>query len=228
MSPIVFWMLGISFSSAMMIMIVAFDLRFLQFALSFVIVGFIALAGVRDHRALTILNAFPSHATATLIRHMGVIYGWAAVCIVLLYSLLMEWSHWVPAFLVMCSGATLCVFLANIMMRDLAEEAEDSNVIALVRSISKAQCAATCVAFGGLITLGKMSTSLGSNENWAAVNIMLCAALGIAALSGYVIVLRYLEAAEPQTDTPPVAKAAPTKAQGKAPVRTFGRATRAA
>ena len=115
------------------------------------------------------------------------------------------------------------------------EETVDSNVIMLVRSIAKAQCAATCVAFGGLIALGKFSPStLGSADSWAAVNIMLCAALGLAALSAYIIVLPMIaepEADAPDTTTAPVVSVKPKPQGQKAghkPVRTFGRATRPA
>jgi hypothetical protein len=221
MSPIVLWMLAISFSSAMMILAVAFDVRLLQFGLGLVIAGFIVLAGVRDHGTLSKLNAFPSHVTATLVRHIGLIYGWAAVSIVLLYGLLLDWPQWYSAFFITTLGATLCLFLANIMMRDLTEMTVDGNIMTLVRSIAKMQFVTTCIALGGLIALGKFSPStFGNSESWAAINIMICAAFGIAALSGYIVALPYL--IEPEGETSDADAAAATVDQTPHPKAPTG------
>jgi hypothetical protein len=208
MSPIIFWMLGISFSAAATVTAAAFELRGLQFLLSFIMVGFIGLAGFRDQRALQMLGAFPSHQSATMVRHMGLMYGFAAAMIALVYGLLLEWPTWIWAFFVLSLGATLCLFLANILMRDLADAAVDSRIVVLVSTIAKAQFAATCVCFGGLIALGEWSPStLGGDQSWVAVNVLLATALGLAALSAYVIVFPI--GIEPEAD----AVAAPTVAE---------------
>jgi hypothetical protein len=228
MSSIMFWMLGISFAAAAMVLTAAMELYGLQTLLSMVIAGFIVLAAIRDHRSLIALNGFAAHAYATLVRHMGMLYAWAAVSIALVYALLIQWDFWFIAFLLMGLGATLCLFLANILMRDLTGDGVDRNVTDLVRSIAKAQFAATCVAFGGLLTFGTLSPSaFGGEAKWVAVNIMLCAAFALAALSGYIVALPAVEADEvDEVDAPAVRAAKP--APGAKKPKTFGRAVRPA
>lgn len=227
MSSIVFWMLGVSGAAAAMVLTAALDLYGLQVVLSIVIAGFIVLSAIRDHRTLQALNGFAAHAYATLVRHMGLLYAWAAISIVLVYAFLLQWDYWFAAFLLMILGATLCLFLANILMRDLTGDGVDGHVVDLVRSIAKAQFAATCVAFGGLIAFGTLSPStFGGEAKWVAVNVMLCAAFALAALSGYIVALPPVER-ETLAGAPaaaPVAKT--TKSERK--VKTFGRATRPA
>lgn len=229
MSPIIFWMFGLSASTAMLVGTVALDVRLLQFSLSFVIIGFIALAGLRDQRVLQSVGAYPSHVTATMVRHMGLMYGWAAVMIVLLYTTLLEWTLWFGAFFVMCVGATLCLFLANIIMRDLTEETTDRRMSALVKSIAKAQFGVTCLSIGGLLALGASATSSGAGGAWAGVNVMLAAAIGLGALSAYVIFFpRGFEFEDDQQVPDEEPRAATKKAEdmkGRAkPQRPFGRA----
>jgi hypothetical protein len=229
MSPVLFWMLGISASSAMMVTTVALDLRMLHFALSFVIVGFIALAGIRDQRTLQEIGAFPSHVSATMVRHMGIIYGWAAVMIALLYTTLIQWAHWFAAFFVMCAGATLCLFLANIIMRDLTEETVDRRLAGLVKLIAKVQLGVICLVIGGLLALG--ATTAGTNGGAAAgICIMLAAAIGIAALSGYMIFFPqgFDFTQDDGVDVPDVKPAKIKKDAVRKPARTFGRAKAAA
>jgi hypothetical protein len=230
MSPILFWMLGISLSSTMMITVVALDLRLMQFALSFVIVGFIALAGVRDQRTLQEMGAFPSHVSATMIRHIGIIYGWAAAIIALIYMTLLDWQHWFAAFFVMCAGATLCLFLANIIMRDLTENTVDRRLANLVATIAKVQLAVICLVVGGLLALGASLVGGESSAAAAAVSVLLAAAIGIAALSAYMIFFpngfdfTNDDADQIAVVTPEKPKKTPQAAAAGRPVRAFGRA----
>jgi hypothetical protein len=228
MSPVLFWMLGISASSALMITTVALDLRMLQFTLSFVIVGFIALAGIRDQRTLQEIGAFPSHVSATMVRHMGIVYGWAAVMIALIYTTLIEWQHWYAAFFIMCAGATLCLFLANIIMRDLTEQTVDRRLASLVLTIAKMQLGGICLVIGGLMALGA-STAGAASGGAAGIGIMLAAAIGIAALSAYMIYFpqgfdfTLDDDAGDQPLKPAEVAKNKANAAGRKPARAFGR-----
>jgi hypothetical protein len=117
---------------------------------------------------------------------MGIIYGWAAVMIALFYMLLLEWTPWFAAFFVMCAGATLCMFMANIIMRDLTETADDKRMSDVVRSLAKMQFAVCCLCVGGLIALGSI-VGQGGEGAWAGINILLATTLGVAGLSAYMI-----------------------------------------
>lgn len=186
MSQMVFWMLGIAFSAGAMVLTVALAAHLAQFALAAIIVTFIAISAIRDYSALD--GEHPSRRAAVLARYMGMLWCWAAMSISLIYGFLMQWSAWYGVFFVLVMGAGLCLFIANVLERDAAEDALDSRMIGLVNLIAKIQFGATCVAVGGLVAFGKLSVdAFGGDAKWAAVNILLCMGLALAGLSGFAI-----------------------------------------
>jgi hypothetical protein len=189
MSQVMFWMLGVAFAAAAMVMTSAMDAHIAQFALAMVISAFIAISGLRDHHALWSEGANAPRLAAALARHMGLLWAWAAVSVVLIYSLIItSWSGWFACFLILVMGAALCLFLANILVRDADQADPDPRIINLVNWIARVQFAATCLAVGGLLAFGKFSANaFGGEAKWAAVNIMLCAAMALAGLSGYAV-----------------------------------------
>ena len=186
MSQMVFWMLGISFSAGAMVFTVALNAHLAEFALAAIIVTFIAISAVRDYAALD--GEHPSRRAAVLARYMGMLWCWAAMSVSLIYGFVMQWSAWYGVFFVLVMGAGLCLFIANVLERDAAEDAVDSRIIGLVELIAKIQFGATCVAVGGLVAFGKLSVdAFGGDAKWAAVNILLCMGLALAGLSGFAI-----------------------------------------
>ena len=186
MSQMVFWMLGIAFSAGAMVFTVALGAHLAEFALAAIIATFIAISAVRDYAALEVEH--PSRRAASLVRHMGMLWCWAAMSISLIYGFLMQWAAWYGVFFVLVMGAGLCLFIANVLERDAAEDALDSRIIGFVGLIAKIQFAATCVAVGGLIAFGKLSVdAFGGDAKWAADNILLCMGLALAGLSGFAI-----------------------------------------
>jgi hypothetical protein len=186
MSQMVFWMLGIAFSAGAMVVTVALGAHLAEFALAAIIATFIAISAVRDYAGLD--GEHPSRRAASLVRHMGMLWCWAAMSISLIYGFLMQWSAWYGVFFVLVMGAGLCLFIANVLERDAAADALDSRIIGLVGLIAKVQFGATCVAVGGLVAFGKLSVdAFGGDAKWAAVNILLCMGLALAGLSGFAI-----------------------------------------
>ncbi len=189
MTQMVIWMLGIAFSAGAMVVTTSTEAYVGQFALATVIVAFITISGIRDHNAAAAEGQHPSLQSATIARHMGLLWAWAAVSVVLIYSLVITaWTAWFASFLILVMGAAVCMFLANILVRDAAQDEVDSRVVTMVHWIARLQFGATCLAIGGLIAIGKFSASaFGGEAKWAAVNVMLCMAIGLAGLSGYAI-----------------------------------------
>jgi hypothetical protein len=189
MTQMVFWMLGVAFSAAAMVLTTALEAFTAQFALATVIVAFITVSGLRDFQASRAAAAHASHQSAIIARHMGILWAWAAVSVALIYSLVITtWTAWFAAFIILVLGAALCMFLANILARDASDDHHDPRIDSLVNWIAKVQFAATCLAIGGLLAFGKFSTSaFGGEAKWAAINIMLCAAFGLTGLSGFAI-----------------------------------------
>jgi hypothetical protein len=187
MSQMVFWMLGIAFSAGAMVFTVALDAHLAEFALAAIIATFIAISAIRDFHDTA--DKAPSHRAAVLIRHMGMLWCWAAMSLTLIYAFLLDWSAWQGVFFVVVLGAGLCLFIANVLDRDAVEDAYDFRMLGIVDKISKVQFGATCIAIGGLIAYGKLSVdAFGGDAKWAAVNILLCMGMALAGLSGFTIV----------------------------------------
>jgi hypothetical protein len=222
MSQMVFWMLGIAFSAGAMVFTVALDAHLAEFALAAIIVTFIAISAVRDFHACD--DQHPSRSAAVLIRHMGMLWSWGAMSIVLIYGTLLQWSAWHGVFFVLVLGSGLCLFIANVLERDAAEDAHDSRMVGLVGLIAKVQFGATCIAIGGLVAYGKLSVdAFGGDAKWAAVNILLCMGMALAGLSGFAFVQAGALAAPDAQDqvaetapvvrpTSPTPRASPTRA----------------
>ena len=187
MSQMVFWMLGIAFSAGAMVFTVALDAHLAEFALAAIIATFIAISAIRDFHAAE--GEAPSRRAAVLIRHMGMLWCWAAMSMTLIYTFLLDWNAWRGVFFVVVLGAGLCLFIANVLDRDAAEDAHDQRMVAIVDKIAKIQFATTCIAIGGLIAYGKLSVdAFGGEAKWAAVNILLCMGMALAGLSGFTMV----------------------------------------
>ncbi len=227
MSQMIFWMLGIAFSAGAMMITVALDAHLAEFALAAVISTFIAISAVRDFHAAE--DEAPSRRAAVLIRHMGMLWAWAAMSMTLIYAVLIDWKAWQGVFFVVVLGAGLCLFIANVLDRDAAEDAQDPRLLGIVDKIAKVQFGATCVALGGLIAYGKLSAdAFGGDAKWAAVNILLCMGLALTGLSGFTMVQTFapVDAAEPST--PDVAVVAPMPSRAAPATRPVARPTKPA
>jgi hypothetical protein len=210
MSQMVFWMLCIAFSAGAMVFSVALDAHLFQFALAAIIATFITISAIRDFHVAE--SEAPSHRAAILIRHMGMLWCWAAMSMTLIYTFLLDWNAWRGVFFVVVLGAGLCLFIANVLDRDAAEDAHDARMVGIVDKIAKIQFLATCIAIGGLIAYGKLSVdAFGGQAKWAAVNIMLCMGMALAGLSGFTMVqsLTHTVDETPEATDEPAPRAAP-------------------
>jgi hypothetical protein len=189
MLEVFLWIMAITIAISAMIVTAAMELHTPHFALGMVIAAFIAVTAIRDHQNAAEANADKSRLAAIIIRHMGMFWAWAALSIFITYALMIQWSQiWVGIFMVLALGSAVCLFMANTLQRDSEAGTEDVNAIALVGLIAKLQVVVTCLIVGSLVAFGRFNTqAFGGEAKWAAVNILLCTAMGAAILSGFAI-----------------------------------------
>jgi hypothetical protein len=223
MSQMVFWMLGVAFSAGAMSFMVALEYHLATFALAAIVATFISVSAVRDFHGAA--ETVPAQRAAILIRHMGMLWCWAAMSLTLIYAFLLEWTAWRGVFIVLVLGSGLCLFIANVLVRDADEDAHDNRMLGIVDKIAKVQFGATCVAIGGLIAFGKLSPdAFGGDTKWAAVNILLCMGMALAGLSGFAMVQTW----DPASSDNAIEKAGSTPAVRAAPQARPARAARSA
>jgi hypothetical protein len=188
---------------------VAFASHAGQFALSLIVTMFIAVSAMRHFAAFRNAGTHVSLQAAVIIRYMGMVWAWAALTLVAVYQSLLSWPPWIGAFVLMLAGALTLLFIAKILDRDALETTDDPRIFDLVRIVAKIQFIATCVAVGGLLAFGKFSVSaFASDESWAAMNILLTSAIGLAVMSGYYLVFVGMpEPEETSIDEPTIASA---------------------
>ncbi len=189
MLAVALWMFGVAIAVSGMVITVAMELYSLQFALGAVTASFIAIAAMRDYAEAENHAAVASRRSAVLVRHMGVLWGWAAVSVCIIYSTIMVWTQsWIPLFMVLVLACGVCMLIANLLDRDAAAGVTDARVIGFIDRVVWAQFVAIVLLIGALIAVGKFGAASFSGENkWAAMNVMLCTGLGLAIISGFSI-----------------------------------------
>lgn len=189
MLAIALWMFGVAIAVSVMVITVAMELYSLQFALGAVTATFIAVAAMRDYAEAENHKAVASRRAAVLVRHMGILWGWAAVSICVIYGTIMVWTQtWIPLFMVLVIATGICMLIANLLDRDAEAGVVDARVLGFIDRVVWAQFVAIVLLIGTLITVGKFGAASFSGENkWAAMNIMLSTGLGLAIISGFSI-----------------------------------------
>lgn len=190
MLAVALWMFGIAVAVSVMVITVAMELFSVQFGLGAVIATFIAIAGIRDYGDAEAHKANKTVRTAILVRHMAILWAWAAVSICIIYSTIIVWTQaWVPLFVVLILASGTCMFIANMLQTDADAGVTDERILAFVDRSVWAQFVAICLLIGGVIIVGRFGPAGYSGENkWAAMNIMLCTGLGLAIVSAFSIV----------------------------------------
>lgn len=183
------WMFGVAIAVSAMVITVAMELYSLQFALGTVTATFIAVAAMRDYAEAETHAAVAARRSAVLVRHMGILWGWAAVSVCIVYSTIMVWTQsWIPLFMVLVIACGICMLIANLLDRDAAAGVTDARVIAFIDRVVWAQFVAIVLLVGTLIAVGKFGAASFSAENkWAAMNIVLSTGFGLAIISGFSI-----------------------------------------
>lgn len=189
MLAIALWMFGVAIAVSVMVVTVALELYSVQFGLGAIIAAFIAVAGMRDHGDAEAHKASKTIRSAILVRHMAILWAWAAVSICLIYSTIIVWTKaWIPLFIVLILASCICMFIANMLQADADAGVTDDRILAFVDRAVWAQFVVICLLIGGVVAVGRFDPAGYSGENkWPAMNIMLCTGLGLAIVSGFSI-----------------------------------------
>lgn len=191
MLSIVAWMIGLGVSVAVLVIAAAAKLYLVHSALCAGIALGIALGAVRELRAAAADGQSRSHLAAHSARHMGLVWAWGALVIIITYTSVLawrEWWHFALAFIIL-SG--LCLFFSAALKSE-PSGGEDAGMLSLARYLAIGQFAATVVTMIGLLTFdgrvfkigGKMLRFLDARHtDWAANNVFLFGAIALAAIS---------------------------------------------
>jgi hypothetical protein len=143
--------------------------------------AFAVFAIWRRGRLVAAGAAEPALASSTA-GAMGVVWGWAAVSMLVTYLFVLSWHEWWQYVLGAGAIAALCFGFAAMMQRDAEAGREDATLLRLARYLTLGQLGGMIIAMLGLIIDDKMPRDP-QQPDWAANTIFFFGAAALAAIS---------------------------------------------
>jgi hypothetical protein len=196
MASLVIWVLSIGLSAAALVVTAAMKQFYLHMILAAIISIFIALASFAEVRAAEAAPAGGEQGISILLRHMGMVWAWGALGLLITYAFdVLSWREWWQFLIAFALLAILSLFLAATLRKDAASGVTDPMLIKVARGFALVILIAMVITMLGLLIDGKMwrfTTVAGmrrGSQDWAANNIFFFGALALAAISFNVVKL---------------------------------------
>ncbi len=184
MASLFIWMLGISLGIAILVISAAIGQPLLHMAAAALISIVIALIAIRENHDLHAAGASTPKIAASTARHMGFVWVWGALSLLVTYFFILKWHEWFHFFLAFAVAGALCLFIASTLERDAVTGKEDPTMMKVARYLTIAQLVGMVITVIGLLVDGKMTRYLTPRfTDWAANNIFFFGAVALAALS---------------------------------------------
>lgn len=194
MSTMIIWMLGIGFSVAALVLSAALKLYYIHMCIAALISILVALASFNEVRSETAAGSDVSITISTCLRHMGLVWVWGALALLVTYAFdALEWREWWHFFMGFFIMSGLSLFLAATLKKDNQRGAIDPTMIDLARAFAIVMFFAMVATMIGLVIDGKMwrfTTVAGlrrGSQDWAANNIFFFGAMALASISCTVV-----------------------------------------
>ncbi len=160
-------------------------------AVAMVIALFVAASTIRDQRNLAANGASEVELAASGARAMGFLWCWSTMVVTITYTWLLEWPKATPILMILIMGSAICLFVSSILARAAKDRTSDTNLVSLVDWMAWGHLLFTCVALGSLLAAGRLSIDgFSMKAKWAAINVSMASAIGIALIAAYMLSLR--------------------------------------
>ncbi|MDX2158602.1 MAG: hypothetical protein SFW09_19045 [Hyphomicrobiaceae bacterium] len=189
MTSMVIWMLGIGISVAALVLTAAMKQFYVHMAIAALISILVALASFAEARKETTRTGSVGVVTGTLLRHMGLVWTWGALSLLVTYAFdILSWREWWQFFIAFFALAGLALFLSATLQKDAANGTSDPAMVNIARGVALFILFAMVVTMVGLLADGKMwrfvkYADRRGSQDWAANNIFFFGAMALAAIS---------------------------------------------
>lgn len=184
MASLFIWMLGIALGVSILVISAAIGQPLMHMAASAFISLVIALVAIKVNRDMHEAGASKPAIAASTARHMGFVWVWGALSLLVTYFFILKWNEWLHFFMAFAVAGALCLFIASMLERDAATGREDPTMMKVARYLTIAQLVGMVITVIGLLVDGKMTRYLTPRfTDWAANNIFFFGAVALAALS---------------------------------------------
>lgn len=183
MIDVFFWMLALTVGVVAIIISAGSGSAEVHMAICALMSLGLALLAIRENRSLHAANASRNSISASTARHMGLVWIWGSLGLLVIYLFILDWHEWWQFFVCFSVAGVLCLFLATAIERDGATGNEDETVLNLARYLAWGQLAGMVAAVIGLIVDTDKRFLDTGREDWAANSIFFFGAVAIAAIT---------------------------------------------
>jgi len=192
MTAMFIWMLGIAVSVAALVVSAAARWHYVHMAVSAIVALSIAAAAVREIRQSVAAAAGQGMIASIAARHMGLVWSWGAIVLLITYLFILQWKEWWQFFIAFLVAAGLCLFFAATLRGDSEKGSDDPGMLSLARYLVLAQAIGTVITIVGLGVFDGKAFRLGGkllrfldprHSDWAANNVFFFGAIALAVIS---------------------------------------------
>lgn len=189
-----FWMYAIAISVSFLVVAAAAGtmdpaMGSVHMAIAASVAIIFALVSFRDTRKLIQSGAPRPAVCAMSARCMSLIWAWGALALAITYGTgILRWPNWQLFFVVAISAACLCTFVSFTLRADVKRGHHDTKLVKIGGCLACFQLFAMIAIIATLAVRGGSALhSVRAEESWAAYQIFLFGALGLAAVSAHAI-----------------------------------------
>ncbi len=149
----------------------------------------IALLAIYEHRKLVADGASEKLIAASTARHMGLVWAWGAICLLVTYVPalgILKWVEWLPFTIMFAMLAALCLYFNLTLKREVENGNDDPVLLKLSRYLAYGQLIGMGATMAGLVIDGKFPAEVKQNLNWqdwAANNVFFFGAFALFAIT---------------------------------------------
>ncbi len=188
MSQII-WMIILTVSVCAIILSAASGAPASLMAMSGIVSFAMAMVAIREHRQLEAANATRGAIAASTARHMGFIWIWGALGLLVSYGLMLNetWPSWPVYFAMLGAAAVACLVFASALDRDEKAGHDDGIMINLGKYLIIAQLLGMLAALVVIwLDPAKQLLSV-ANPDWVANNIFVSGAFALTVISAHAL-----------------------------------------
>ncbi len=188
MTEVFFWMLALTVGVVAIILSAAYGSPVLHMSICAVMSLSLAVVAIRENTRLRASGAGRNTISASTARHMGLVWIWGSLGLLVTYLFILSWHEWWQFFLCLAAAGVLCLFLAATIDNDAASGKEDETILTLARYLAWGQLAGMVIAMIGLVLDTDKRFLDTTREDWAANSIFFFGALAIAVITAHALV----------------------------------------
>lgn len=193
MFSLLLWLAGLAASIAVLAVAASKHLYYVHMGLAALIAIAIALAALAEVRSAAAARVSSTRSAAVSLRQMALVWSWAAISMLVTYTLVLSWREWWQFVIIFAVLALVSAFLSRSLDRDAKAGSTDATMLKIARAFAITMLVAMLIVIVGLLVDGKMwrfLTAAGQRvgwQDWGANNVFFFGAMAVAAIAWNVV-----------------------------------------